>query len=299
MFGKYAHLSLPKQLFVLLAMLAGGALLGVIITLIVALPVWGMDVITGNSTHVFNNPGYLRFAQIVNMISMMLVPSVLFLVWYGNKSEKSMYRLAPGILMVTSALIVLAGEPLIALSAWINRSLPLPEWMSSKESEMNQLMFLLLDTSNSGVLLINLFMIAILPAFAEELLFRGAIQKKLLGGVVNHHVAIFITAIIFSAIHLQFMTFLPRFFLGIILGYMLVWGGSIWYPIIAHFTNNLFSLVSFYIERYKNPDVNPFEAIEPTPNYGLAGISLLIVAALMVYFYKKGKEQKSLPQFMI
>jgi hypothetical protein len=292
MFGKHAHLSLTKQLFVLLALVAGGALLGIIFTLIGALPVWGMDVITGNSTLMFNHPGYLRFAQIVNMISMMLVPSIVYLVWFGNKAEKLMYRFAPGILMVISALIVLAGEPLIAFSAWINRSLSLPEWMSSKESEMNQLMFVLLDTRNTGILLINLFMIAVLPAFAEELLFRGAIQKKLLGGVMNHHMAILITAIIFSAIHFQFMTFLPRFFLGIVLGYMLVWGGSIWYPIIAHFTNNLFSLISFYTERYKNPEVNPFEVTETTPDFGLVGLSLLIVSVLIVFFYKKSKIQR-------
>ena len=87
-------------------------------------------------------------------------------------------------------------------------------------------------------LLFNIIVMAIIPAFGEELLFRGLLQKSLFKKIGEIHISIFITALLFSAIHFHLDGLLPRFFLGIILGYLFYWSQSLWIPIIAHFINN-------------------------------------------------------------
>jgi len=66
---------------------------------------------------------------------------------------------------------------------------------------------------------------------------------------MNIHAAIWVTAFIFSAIHVQFYGFLPRILLGAAFGYMAVWSGSLWLPILAHFINNAVGVIAFYIVR--------------------------------------------------
>ena len=72
------------------------------------------------------------------------------------------------------------------------------------------------------------------------------IQKIFLKWNGKVHLSIWLTALVFSAVHMQFLGFFPRLILGAVLGYMLVWSGSLWLPIVAHFTNNAFA-VSCYL----------------------------------------------------
>jgi hypothetical protein len=95
-------------------------------------------------------------------------------------------------------------------------------------------------------LFFNLLIIAVLPALGEELLFRGYLQQKMCQWIRKPILAIIITAILFSAIHMQFLAFLPRFALGVVLGYLFYWSGSLWLPIIAHFLNNALVITFAY-----------------------------------------------------
>ena len=95
-----------------------------------------------------------------------------------------------------------------------------------------------------------MLIIALIPAFGEELLFRGLIQKGLFKSWGNIHLAIWLSAFLFSALHLQFLGFIPRFLIGGLLGYLFFWSGSIWLPILAHFVNNATAvLLSFMINK--------------------------------------------------
>jgi uncharacterized protein len=109
-----------------------------------------------------------------------------------------------------------------------------------KESEAQAMKiteaFLKMETTQD--LLINLLVIAVVPAIGEELLFRGVLQRLFQELTKNIHLTVFLSAAIFSAIHMQFYGFLPRMFLGVLFGYMLVWTGNIWVPVLAHFINN-------------------------------------------------------------
>lgn len=103
----------------------------------------------------------------------------------------------------------------------------------------------LMCTANTGGLCLNLLIIALGAAVSEEFLFRGTLQHTLQQhcGV---HVAVWITAFLFSAVHLQFFGFVPRMLLGAAFGYMLVWSGSLWVPIMAHFLNNAYVVIGAF-----------------------------------------------------
>jgi membrane protease YdiL (CAAX protease family) len=157
-------------------------------------------------------------------------------------------------------------------------------------------MFSFLDTTDPVVILYNIFLIAIVPAVGEELLFRGGIQNLLIRWLKNPHVAIIATAILFSAMHMQFLTFLPRFVLGLVLGYLMVYGRSIWYSIIGHFTNNFLSLVVFHYYRITKPDVNPLDPSQVGDSQPLLGwAGLVVVLALLYYFRQHVKARSEAP----
>ena len=112
-----------------------------------------------------------------------------------------------------------------------------------------------MDTT--GDFAFNLIMIGLLPAIGEELVFRGVVQKIFHQWSRNIHIAIWTTAFVFSAMHMQFYGFLPRMVLGGMLGYMLAWSGSLWLPIFAHFVNNAGAVVFMYLFQKGVTDIDP------------------------------------------
>ncbi|MCK4638890.1 MAG: CPBP family intramembrane metalloprotease, partial [Bacteroidales bacterium] len=134
--------------------------------------------------------------------------------------------------------------------------------------------------------LFNILMIAIIPGIGEEFLFRGVLLRLLKEWTKNIHWAVFISAVLFSAFHLQFYGFLPRLMLGILLGYMFVWTGSIWVPIFIHFINNAAAVIFVYIVNKSKLETN-LESFGATDNLWLIIGSFLIVAVLLTVIYKK------------
>jgi uncharacterized protein len=136
----------------------------------------------------------------------------------------------------------------------------LEQWMQQSEKEAASVTEAFLLTPNPWSFILNIFMVAVLPALGEELVFRGVLLRHLREWTKNIHVAIFISAFLFSAIHMQFYGFLPRFLMGVFFGYMLYWSGSIWVPIMAHFINNAAAIVvAFLSTRYfPEADFNTF-----------------------------------------
>jgi len=134
-----------------------------------------------------------------------------------------------------------------------NKALIFPDFMSqfenwaiSKEKQLAKLTVFLISFESFNEYLIGVLAIAIVPGILEEFFFRGILQKNILLISKNHHFAIWITAIVFSFIHLQFYGFFPRMIMGVLFGYIFYWSGSLTYPIIAHIFNNFFSLTLFY-----------------------------------------------------
>lgn len=133
-----------------------------------------------------------------------------------------------------------------------NQSLQLPESLSGFEKSLQsmeesglKMTEIMLAGNGFGSLLINLLLMAVIPAIGEEFLFRGVIQKHLIEWTRKPHLAIIISAIIFSAVHFQFYGFIPRVILGMIFGYLVFYSGSLWPAIFAHFFNNAMAVMAY------------------------------------------------------
>jgi membrane protease YdiL (CAAX protease family) len=156
----------------------------------------------------------------------------------------------------TILVIILAFTlfPISTFTGRLNSEMNLPQWLSGveiwiseKEDSIGQIFDILMKQETAGIMVLNLFTIAILPALGEEFIFRGVMQKILSAVFRNKHFAVWITALLFSAVHLQFYGFLPRLILGLTFGYLYLWSGSIWLPVIAHFVNNAVPTVGAYV----------------------------------------------------
>ena len=138
----------------------------------------------------------------------------------------------------------------------------------------------MLQVDSFGGLLFNLLVIALIPAIGEELTFRGVLQQALTRRCTVH-VAVILSAFIFSFIHFQFYGFLPRMFLGLLLGYLFYYSGSLWTSILMHFVNNGAAVVVAYLD-YKgliDVDIDHFGA---TSNVWLLGASLVVTVGLII-----------------
>ncbi|WP_020537086.1 CPBP family intramembrane glutamic endopeptidase [Lewinella cohaerens] len=185
-----------------------------------------------------------------------------------------------------SVLLLVATLPLIQFSNWLNANLPLPEWMISMEDSQNWLVGEVLRMESFKEFLVALTVAAVAPAIGEELLFRGLLQPQLQKLVNNPHWGIWLSAILFSAIHLQFVGFFPRMLLGALLGYLLWWSGSLWLPILIHFLFNGVQILGAYF----NPEAMKV-AVDATeiemPPIWLVALSLLAVGYLVKRFHEK------------
>jgi len=248
------------------------------------------------------NLGYLKFFQILQSLGMFILPPLVLAYALSDTPFRflQLQRRPTGMMLGLVGVLILAGGPLIEWFSLLNQQMVLPSWMSSVESWMrtsedqaNQLTEAFLSTKSFGGLLGNLFIVAVLPAIGEELLFRGLLQgliKKMTG---NAHSAIWITAILFSALHLQFFGFLPRMLLGVLFGYLLEWTGSLWLPILAHFINNAAGVIIFY---FTGKGLEPEQADAALFNNSLflwALVSSAIVWLLLRYLYSKRLGEKT------
>ena len=138
----------------------------------------------------------------------------------------------------------------------------------------------------------TILVIAVVPAIGEELLFRGYLQQKLVNWLSNSHTAILITAFLFSAIHFHLQGIIPRFVLGVLLGYLFYWSNSLWLPILAHFVNNaqavIFSYPLFKVDNgaysiLSETKVDPMVAL-----FSLASVMLLLYILYQNIKVKKG-----------
>ena len=188
-------------------------------------------------------------------------------------------------------LIMLAALPFVNFLTDINQRFEIPfegmeQYFRQMEERTEQLMMTLVRADHIVALLVNLFMIAMIPAVGEELVFRGLIQRHLTDLFRNAHVAIVVASIIFSLVHFQIYSFLPRFFLGLILGYAFYFGKSIWYPVLAHLVNNTLGVLFyyFYMKELTGDSLEEIGTMEMMPV--TAFLSLLVVGGLLFIWVK-------------
>ncbi|MDB5014181.1 MAG: Abortive infection protein [Daejeonella sp.] len=283
------------SLISLLALILAGVVLFSVLALAISVSFYGLspvlDMASGKAVGDIN---FLKIFQISTSIGMFIIPALVFARiesknWLGYLKLNTVF---PFLLIAITVLLMFASAPLLEYSVELNKAMKLPDflkgleiWMKNKEDEMAKLTMQLLDMKSIPVLALNLFMLAIIPAVGEELTFRACLQKLFGKMIGNHHVAIWLTAIIFSAIHVQFYGFIPRMLLGALFGYLFFWSKSIWLPILAHFVNNGTAVVTAYVYQRKGIPLDNLEAGTPSPSY-IYLISFVGTAVLIWLFYK-------------
>ncbi len=163
------------------------------------------------------------------------------------------------------------------LSFYIDQ-IELPEFLDNMDKSSIESLEELLKMSTIHDYLVNVIIIGIIPGIGEELLFRGIIQKELRAKVINPHVAIFITAVLFSAFHFQVAGFIPKLIIGLVLGYAYYLSGSLILSMIIHSLNNIFLTTSLFAA---GGTIDPPEA--QTENIPILAVvfSLFLFASLM------------------
>lgn len=153
------------------------------------------------------------------------------------------------VIIVPVLVIVFMGVNAIFIH-W-NKGIELPfgaeDWARTMEEKLGEMTVFITQYDSHLQMVLAFVVVVVLPAIGEEIVFRGMIQNDFYRATRNAHLSIWITAILFSAIHLQFYGFFPRMFLGALFGYLYFWSGNLWMPVLAHFVNNGFTLISLYL----------------------------------------------------
>ena len=242
----------------------------------------------------------LKWLQFMQTIATFLLPSILG-AWIWSEDHKpftwlrltqtthwSHYLLAVG--------IMLCAVPGINLLADLNSRIVLPESLDFIEQILKRqeeaaaaLTERFLQADNGWVLLINIGLMALLPALAEEVSFRGTLQQILAQGKLKGqiHIAIWATAFIFSAIHLQFYGFVPRMLMGAMFGYIFVWTGTLWVPILMHFTNNGLAVMAYYLIGENEESKNIADTFGAGDTWWVGVISIVITSLGLLIFYRR------------
>lgn len=236
----------------------------------------------------------LKAMQIATSVGIFILPVFLF-AYFKGETAFSYLKLSfkPSFTMLLLAMpIVVVAAPFMAAMLELNQNIVFPSYLSGFEQYLkdteaaNELVLKKLLIMNTPAdFMLNLFMVAVIPAVSEELFFRGCLQQVLIDLYRNIHLAVIMSAIIFSFIHFQFYGFLPRMILGIIFSYLLVWTGSIWYSILAHFLHNGLQVTLLYMFQQKiiDYDIEATQTVSPI----MAIVSAMALFYVLAIFKKK------------
>ncbi len=246
----------------------------------------------------------LRLFQISQSIGLFIVPSVLLNFLLFRSGDGFILRSAKSYSMIfwVVLLTLLASIPLTNILLEWNSALQLPEWVVSLEDKLQQMEFertqlthRMTENMQFSDYFFNVLMISVLPAIGEEFFFRGVVQKVFFQWTRNGHISIFIAAIVFSSIHLQFYGFLPRLLLGMYFGYLFFWSHNIWIAVWAHFLNNFIAISFIFLAGSKWVQMPDFLTNNSYNGYVVVVSSIILSGALILIsqqYIKKSKEQK-------
>lgn len=279
-----------ERLFILLALIIIGLILGTVIGL-------AYVIITKSNPQDLNS---LRFMQISSQLFTFVFPPIAYAFLVKEKPVNALgLKNAKILWLLIGTAMIFAIMPLNSILAEWNAGLKLPESLSALEQIIKDMQesasamiekFVSVDTI--GGLILNLFMIAGLAALGEELLFRSIIQTSLIKICKNAHVGILIASAIFSFIHLEFYGFVPRLILGMLLGYMFYFSGSIWIPMLMHFLNNGTVVLIYFLNNkgITNIDVDTFGQT----SIPILIVSIVVMIALFLFSIKYSDKERTI-----
>jgi membrane protease YdiL (CAAX protease family) len=241
-----------------------------------------------------NNPKmmiFIRGVLILQFLGLFLIPTLLFgyfsdphpFRYLGLKapSKSSYWLLAVGIMLV--------AIPAVEFTGLLNRNMHVSprmrNWMEGMEKQAQGTILFMLNEHSPANLVKNLVFIALFAGIGEELFFRGVLQRLFIRACKNHWMGIVIAAFLFSFLHFQFLGFVPRFLLGILLGAIYWYSGSIWPAILAHFFYDGLFIVLAYLHPELATDENA-TILSPTATAITALFSVLLLIVLIRFMQR-------------
>ena len=217
-------------------------------------------IITGTISYFIMRSGMttpkVRIATVMQDLFLFILPAIATAVIITRRPAELLaiapVRIVPLTWIAAIGALIASIPAMNTLVEW-NASLSLPDslasveqWMRTSEESAQAMIEVLTGPHSVISLIISILIVGIFAGFSEEILFRGALQRILVTGHINVHAAVWFTAFIFSAIHLQFFGFFPRLLLGAFFGYLLVWTRSLWVPVTLHALNNTIVVISMW-----------------------------------------------------
>ncbi|HEX5168607.1 MAG TPA: CPBP family intramembrane glutamic endopeptidase [Cyclobacteriaceae bacterium] len=297
---------IPAIILIMIGVTLGFVLVGPLIGILASLPFYNGGILelakaleTPLQSEGIKIPIYILqgFATLVGLI---ITPIILLRAF--KKSAFAFFhdqKFYPITLLITP-LIVVSFMGINSFFVQWNADVHFPEflrafenWAREKEDYAARLTEYMTDFASIPELITALFVIAVLPAIGEELVFRGLIQNELNRLTRNIHAAIWLSAVLFSAFHLQFFGFVPRMLLGALFGYLYYWSGNLSMSMLAHFTNNAVAVLSLYYYQGGDLEYN----VEGTEAFPLSVVltSGLITFLLLYYYWNFYQNRSSLP----
>lgn len=285
------------HLLILIGMIITFYIVGVVVAIGITKTFFGID-LQSSFFDIVNHPSEypqgvlaLKLNQGIISIAIFIVPAILFsrsinqnpVHFLHLKHKTRIYNYLFIIILIISA---------IPVASWLlelNQNLHLPNSLKEFEtylrgdeafSKLQSEAFV--RANGIGQLILNILIVAVIPAIAEEIFFRGCLQNFVRMCFYNLHVSVIFTAIIFSAIHGDYFGFLPRFMFGVVLGYAFAYSGNIWVTVLGHFLNNTITILAFYISE-KHPEIEYFKDDYNFPIYltAIAAFGVVIVLFAM------------------
>lgn len=196
---------------------------------------------------------YIRGMLLIQFLGLFVIPSLLFA--YFSDPQPLQYlgltKPAKPIYWILGIASLIIAIPLVEYTGLVNRQVnfgALQKWMQSMEDEALQQIKFLLGKRTVSELITNIIFISLFAGIGEELFFRGVLQRLFIKAFKNPWAGILITAFLFSAMHIQFFGFVPRFLLGILLGAVYWYSGSLLTAIAAHFFYDAFFIILAYFQ---------------------------------------------------
>ena len=243
----------------------------------------------------------IRLTQTLVTIGTFLVPSLLFAYCYNRQwfdynaaNRRPKQAMVNLVLILSVTLLPVVG----VLSSFNQHIMPqegtVAEFMRDLEEAANHILELVTTQRSSWDLISNLLVFAVLAGVCEEFFFQGALQPLMMNWTKNPHLGILLTALIFSALHFQFYGFIPRFLLGIYLGYLFYWSRSLWLPILAHVLHNALSLLVDYTLQGRGIDTNNLQYTEVHGSIPTAAFCALVSVMAIVYLWRIYRDDETM-----
>ncbi|QSE98432.1 CPBP family intramembrane glutamic endopeptidase [Fulvivirga lutea] len=288
--------SITSAFILLILSIIGFTILGPLIGLVISLPFTDASILElqNSISNPANSPDgkvLLYFLQGGATIGMILLPAIYLKLRESDFMRGLNTRVSDPRGIFLSIFITISFMGVNSFFIEWNSELSFPSWMQgfenwarSLEDQAMEMTIFLTNFSSFGDFAIAFIIIAVFPAFAEEYVFRGLLQNRIYQGTGKIHLAIWVSAILFSCIHMQFFGFIPRMLLGAMFGYLYFWSGNFWVPVVAHFTNNGFTLIMIYLANSGAIDYDIQNTESPT--LASVGIFTIITVGLVYYFRK-------------